>query len=87
MIFFDQLIVSSVKFGKCFAEFMILIALLLGLDGYEFITNVEVRKMRYYSKANAVIYIDTLRGTLRDIPIKVWKFFYIKIILFITCFC
>ena len=33
MIFFDQLIASSVKFGKCFAEFMILIALLLGLDG------------------------------------------------------
>ena len=33
MIFFDQLKVSSVKFGKCFAEFMILIALLWELDG------------------------------------------------------
>ena len=29
MIFFDQFKVPTIKFGKCFAEFMILIALLI----------------------------------------------------------
>ena len=32
-IFYDQFIVSRVNFGKCFAEFMIHIALLKGLEG------------------------------------------------------
>ena len=33
MIFFHQFIVSTVKFGKCFAELMILTALLKELGG------------------------------------------------------
>ena len=46
MIFFDQFIVPTVKFGKYFAEFMIPIALLKELGGKEFSTTMEVTNMR-----------------------------------------
>ena len=52
MIYFDQFKVpSTIKFGKCFAEFMIPIALLKKFG--EFVTIIEVSNMRRCSgKAN-----------------------------------
>ena len=41
MIFFDQFKVPTIKFGKCFAEFMIQIALLKNLA----VTIIEVSNM------------------------------------------
>ena len=53
MVFFNQFIVSTVKFGKCFAEFMILIALLKEFGSKEFVATIEVTNMRRRScKAN-----------------------------------
>ena len=46
MIFFDQFEVPTIKFGKCFAEFMIPIALLKKFGSYEFVTIIEVSNMR-----------------------------------------
>ena len=50
--------VSMVKFGNCFAEFMIPIALLEELGGLDFITTIGVTNMRRCSgKANKLGYI------------------------------
>ena len=58
MIFFDQVKVPKIKFGKCFAEFMIPIALPKKLGSYEFVTIIEVSHMRRcYGKANKLRYI------------------------------
>ena len=46
MIFFDQFKVPTIKFGKCFAEFMISIAVLKKFGSYEFVTIIEVSNMR-----------------------------------------
>ena len=71
MIFFDQFKVPIIKFGKCFAEVMIPIALLKKFGSYEFVTIIEVSNMRRCSgKANKLRYIYTIRWTLRDIAIK-----------------
>ena len=76
---------STVKFGKCFAEFMIPIALHKELGGLGFAMTIEVTNMRMCcGKANKLKYINTLRGTTRDIVIKEReiKNIKIKIILF-----
>ena len=58
MIFFDQFKVPTVKFGKCFAEFVIPIALLKEFGSQEFVMIVEVSNMRECSgKANKLSYI------------------------------
>ena len=58
MIFFDQFKVPTIKFGKCFAEFMIPIALLKKFGSKEFVTIIEVSNMRRCSgKANKMRYI------------------------------
>ena len=90
MIFFDQFKVPTIKFGKCFAEFMISIALFKKFGSYEFVTIIEVSNMRRCSgKTNKLRYIYTIRGALRDIPIKEWEInnIKIKIIPFIIYFC
>ena len=90
MIFFDQFKVPTKKFGKCFAEFMIPIALLEKFGSEEFVTIIEVSNMRRYSgKANKLRYIYTIRGTLRDIAIKEREINNIKtkIIPFFIYFC
>ena len=46
MIFFDQFNVPTIKFGKCFAEFMIPIPFLKEFDSVEFVTIIEVSYMR-----------------------------------------
>ena len=62
---------STIKFEKCFAEFMIPITLLKMFGSKEFVTIIEVSNMRRCSgKANKLRYIYTIRGTLRDIAIK-----------------
>ena len=67
MIFFDQLVVSSVKFEKCYAEFMIPISFQKEFGSVEFVTTIEVTNMRICaSKANKMRYIDTIRGTTRN---------------------
>ena len=45
MIFFDQYKVSMVKFGKCFAKFMIPIALLKKFGSQKPVTIIEVINM------------------------------------------
>ena len=90
MIFVDQFKVPTIKFGKCFAEFMIPIALLKKFGSSEFDTIIEVSNMRRCSgKANKLRYIYTIRGTLRDIAIKEREInnIKIKIIPFIIYFC
>ena len=80
----------TIKFGKCFAEFMIPIALLKKFGSQEFVTIIDVRNMRRCSgKANKLRFIYTIRGTLRDIAIKEWKInnIKIKIMPFIIYFC
>ena len=62
-----------VKFSKCFAEFMMSIALLKELGGQEFDTTIEVTKLRFSYKANKLRYIDSIRGTPRDTAIKEWE--------------
>ena len=60
MIFFDQFKVPTIKFGKCFAEFMIPIALLKKFGSYEFITIIDVSNMRRCTgKANKLRNIYT----------------------------
>ena len=55
-----QIKVSTIKFGKCFAEFMIPIALLMEFGSKEFVTIIEVIKRRYFGKANKLRYINTM---------------------------
>ena len=63
MIFFDQFKMPTIKFGKCFAEFMILIALLKEFRSEEFVTIIEVINLRRCSgKANKLRYIYTIKG-------------------------
>ena len=58
MIFFDQFKVSTIKFGKCVAEFMVPIALLKKFGSKEFVTIIEVCNKRICSgKANKLRYI------------------------------
>ena len=53
MIFFDQFKVPTIKFGKCFAEFMIPKALLKKFGSLEFVKIIDVSNMRRCSgKAN-----------------------------------
>ena len=60
MIFFDQFKVPTIKFGKCFAEFMIPIALLKKFGSSEFVMIIEVNNMRRCSgKANKLKVIGT----------------------------
>ena len=90
MIFLDQFKVPTIKFGECFAEFMIPIALLKKFGSKEFVTSIEVSNMRRcYGKANKLRYTCTIIGTSRDIAIKERKIYNIKIkiITFIICFC
>ena len=90
MVFFDQFKVPTIKFGKCFAEFMIPIALLKKFGSYKFVTIIKVSNMQRCSgKANKLRYIYTIRGTSKDIAIKEWKIsnIKIKIIPFIIYFC
>ena len=48
----------TIKFGKCFAEFMLPIALLKKFGSLEFVTIIEVSNMRRCScKANKLRYI------------------------------
>ena len=90
MIFFDQFKVPTIVFGKCFAEFIIPIALLKEF-GQFFSPIIEVISIRRCSgKANKfrdIIY--TIRGTPRDIAIKEWDINNIKrkIIPFIIYCC
>ena len=68
MIFFDQFKVTTIKFGKFFAEFMIPIALLKKFGSKEFVSIIAVSNMRRFSgKANKLRYIYTIRGKSRDI--------------------
>ena len=61
MIFLDQLKVPTIKFGKCFAELMIPIALLKKFGSCA--TIIEVSNMRRCSgKANKLRYVYTIRG-------------------------
>ena len=46
MMFFDQFKVPWIKFGKCFAEFVIPIALIKKFGSQEFVTIIEVNNMR-----------------------------------------
>ena len=88
MIFFDQFKVPTIKFGKCFAEFMKPVALLKEFGSYEFVTIIEVINMRRCSdKANKLRYIHIHHK--RDIAIKERKSnnITIKIIPFIIYFC
>ena len=58
MIFFDQFKVPMIKFGKCFAELMIHIAVPKKFGSLEFVTIIEVSNMRRCSgKANKLRYI------------------------------
>ena len=60
MIFFAQFKVPTIKFGKCFAEFMIPIAMLKEFGSYELVTINEVSNMRRCSgNANKLRYIYT----------------------------
>ena len=53
MIFCDQSKVSTKKFEKCIADFMITIALLKDFGRKEFVTIIEVINMRRcFGKAN-----------------------------------
>ena len=61
MIFFDQFKVPTTKFGKCFAEFMIPIALVKVFDSSKFVKSIEVilKNMRRCSgRANKLRYIN-----------------------------
>ena len=90
MKFFKKFKVPTIKFGKCFAEYMIPIALLKKFDSKEFVTIIEVSNMRRCSgKANKLRYIYTIRGTTRDIAIKerIINNIKMKIIPFIIYFC
>ena len=90
MILFDQFKVSTIEFGKRFANFMIPIALLKKFGSKEFVTIFEVSNIRRCTgKANKFKYIYTIRGTSRDIAIKERKINDIKIeiIPFIIYFC
>ena len=63
-----QIIVSSIKFRKGFAKFIILIALFKKFLSYQYIASVEVSNMaRYSRKTNEVRDIDFIgcreRGT------------------------
>ena len=81
MILFDQFRkVPTIKFGKCFAEFIIPIALLKKFDSQTFFMIFEVSNMKKgCGKANKLRYIYTIRGTSRDIAIKERKINNIKI--------
>ena len=80
MIFFDQFKVPTIKFGKCFAKFIIPIALLKKFGSLEYVTIIEVSNMRRCScKANKLRYKYTIRGTSRDIAIEERKINNIKI--------
>ena len=80
MMSFDQFIMSTVKFGKCFAEFMITTSLLKELGGSEFVTSIEVTNMRRCpGKASKLRYINTIKGTPRDIVIQEREINCIKI--------
>ena len=60
MICFDQFIVSTVKFEKRFV-----ISLLWEIDDKAFVITIEATNMRRCSsKANKMIYINTIKGTL-----------------------
>ena len=61
MIFFDQFKVPTIKFGKCFAEFMLPIALLKKFGSLEFVTIIEVSNMRRCSGKANKIYIHHKR--------------------------
>ena len=57
MVIFGQFQMPTIKFGKCFAEFMIPVALLKKFGSYEFVTIIEVSNMRRCSgKANKLRY-------------------------------
>ena len=60
MIFFDQFKVPTIKFGKCFAEFLILIALLKKFGSKEFVTIIDIRHNTHtiwmYKKPNLNIH-------------------------------
>ena len=79
----------TIKFGKGFAVFMILIALLKEFGSYVFVMIIEDNNMRRCSgKANKLRYLYTIRGTSRDIAIKEQKIdnIRIKVIPFIIYF-
>ena len=63
-------IVSSIKFLKCFAKFMILIALFKKFLSLQFIASVEVSNIaRYSSKTNELRDIDFIGCRTRNITI------------------
>ena len=65
-----QIIVSSIKFRKCFAKFMILIALFKKLLSSQFIASVEVYNIaRCSSKTNELRNIDSIGCRARNITI------------------
>ena len=82
MIFFNQFKVPTIKFGKCFAELMIPIALHKEFGRQELVTIIEVSNMRRCSgKANKLRYtcIYTIREAERDIDITERKINNIEI--------
>ena len=65
-----QIIVSSIKFRKCFAMFMISIALFKKFLSYQFIATIEVSNMaRCSSKTNELKDIDSLGCRVRNITV------------------
>ena len=65
-----QIIVSSIKFRKGFAKFMILIALFKKFLSKQFIASVEVSNMaRYSSITNELRDIDSIGCRARNITI------------------
>ena len=59
---------------------LITITLLYELGGEGFVTTIEDSNMRRcFCKANMVRYIDIIRETMRVVPIKERKIYYIKI--------
>ena len=84
-----QIIVSSIKFRKGFAKFMIPIALFKKFLSLQFITSVEVSNIaRCSSKTNELRDIDSIGCRARKTTIKKWKIdnFKIKVLTFIINF-
>ena len=76
----NQIIVSSIKYRKVFAKFMIPIALFKKFLSQQFIASVEVSNIaRYSSRINELRDIDSIGCRTRNITIQKWEIDHFKI--------
>ena len=71
---------ATIKLRKCFAKFMITVALPKELRRKGFVTTVEVTYAgRCSSETNKLIYLHSIGGTSRDIAVEEREINFIKI--------